>query len=795
MIVMRDWNLRPGDPLELTLVSDARLVPTDYIDDQIWHVVIGGGEPPALAVQTTYGLRARKIRLFPRFTEGETSVLDPFTYFKPPVLRRFYPNFIQLLFSPFEGIDVEAEYWVPDSKSIAGRFKIINHSANVRQIEFDWIVLLSPRDGERMVPALMNNVQILQGQTSLLTPVVFMPGGPGTVSSPYPAFNQKQQLIPGEMHEIFWSQAALSRPEDAFNAARKIVSGSWDSEITHLEMINNGLVEIYTGDQDWDAALAFTQKIAYSLVFSPTPHLPSHSFVLCRQPDQGFSLRADGTDYGYLWNGQTPLEAYYLTGLILPDSIKYPKEWLNNFLTIQREDGSIDLKIGLAGQKNHLLATPILSSIAWKIYQATSDVHFLESIYPKLVKFFYTWFTSQYDRDEDGFPEWNHSMQTGFEDHPIYSPWQPESPGLAINLAETPLLASFLYREGKILTDIASIIGLAKHIPNLESITERLSILVQNCWSDSSSSYHTRDRDTHLSNPGELLGECHGSGEIQIKKNFPKPVRLLIHIQTPGEKTIHPKVFIFGTDTQGQNHVEQISHDRFQWHMGTSKFTGEQIYKHLDYVEIKGIGDQDIVSIRTADYSFEDQINLMPIWAGIPDPERIKRLVQKTLTNPKKFWLPYGLPPCLNQDAGVDLVFYNTVHMPYNSMIGEGLVDYGYPEIAAELVAHLMAGVIKSLKNENVFHHYYHAKTGDGIGEHNVLNGLAPLELFLKTLGVRFIDPNSVALKGFNPYSWPITVKYRGVSVLRQPDRTSITFPNGQSTIIDDPAPCIISIA
>jgi hypothetical protein len=538
---------------------------------------------------------------------------------------------------------------------------------------------------------------------------------------------------------------------------------------------------------------SFAQKIAYSLVYSPTPHLTSHSFVLCRQPDQGYSLRGDGTDYGYLWNGQTPMEAYYLSGLLLPDSVKYPKEWLNNFLSIQREDGSIGLKTGLAGQRSHLLATPILSSIAWKIYQATTDVHFLESVYPKLVKFFYTWFTSQYDRDEDGFPEWDNPMQTGFEDHPIYSPWQTESPGLAINLVETPLLAAFLYREGKILTNISSIIGLAKDIPNLETITEQLSNLVHSCWSDSSSSYHSRDRDTHLSTPGEFLGECQGSGEIQINKTFPTPIRILIHILTPGEKTVHPQVFIYGTGIKGQNQTEHISYDRFQWHMGTSKFTGEQIYKHLDYIEIKGIGDQDTISVHTTDYSFEDQLNLMPIWAGIPDPERIKRLVQKTLTNPQKYWLPYGLPASLIPETGKDTASYHSVHMPFNSMIGEGLVDYGYQEISAELVSRLMAGVIKSLKNENAFHRYYHALTGDGIGEHNVLNGLAPLELFLKTLGVRFVYPNRVALQGFNPYSWPVTVKYRGMSVLRQQDRTSITFPNGQSTIIDDPAPCTIS--
>ncbi len=53
---MREWNLHAGDPLALTLVSDARLGPTDYFDDQIWELKIGSGDPPALSLDTTYGL-------------------------------------------------------------------------------------------------------------------------------------------------------------------------------------------------------------------------------------------------------------------------------------------------------------------------------------------------------------------------------------------------------------------------------------------------------------------------------------------------------------------------------------------------------------------------------------------------------------------------------------------------------------------------------------------------------------------------------------------------------------------
>jgi len=74
---MRDWSLAPGDPLCLTLAADSRLSIPDYLNDHIWELVIGGGEPPALSLQTTYGLRAKAMRLFLRFSENGKSVSDP----------------------------------------------------------------------------------------------------------------------------------------------------------------------------------------------------------------------------------------------------------------------------------------------------------------------------------------------------------------------------------------------------------------------------------------------------------------------------------------------------------------------------------------------------------------------------------------------------------------------------------------------------------------------------------------------------------------------------------------------
>ena len=106
---MREWNLGPGDPLVLTLAADFRLCTPDYINDQIWELEPGGGDPPALALRTTYGLRARLMRIFPRFHLGGQTISDPAAFAAPPSLRRFTPNFLLMACAPFPGIEVIAE--------------------------------------------------------------------------------------------------------------------------------------------------------------------------------------------------------------------------------------------------------------------------------------------------------------------------------------------------------------------------------------------------------------------------------------------------------------------------------------------------------------------------------------------------------------------------------------------------------------------------------------------------------------------------------------------------------------
>jgi hypothetical protein len=105
-----------------------------------------------------------------------------------------------------------------------------------------------------------------------------------------------------------------------------------------------------------------------------------------------------------------------------------------------------------------------------------------------------------------------------------------------------------------------------------------------------------------------------------------------------------------------------------------------------------------------------------------------------------------------------------------------------------------MRAVVMNLKRDQSFRRFYHAQTGVGIGERDALVGLAPLQLFLYVLGVKLYSPTRVEIAGRNPFPWPVTVKYRGLTVLRQSDKTTIIFPDGQAVTLDGAEPRIVAL-
>lgn len=161
---MRRWNLTQNDPLALRLAADVRLGGTDYADDQIWELQLANGEPPSLGLRTTYGLRAREMRLFPAFREGDTASVDPTEFVKPPAVNFFTVNLIQTTFTPLAGIEVTADYWVSGSHSVAGQFSITNQRSMACSIQVRLCAILRPLEGGTVMNHLKWRNRVSRGK-------------------------------------------------------------------------------------------------------------------------------------------------------------------------------------------------------------------------------------------------------------------------------------------------------------------------------------------------------------------------------------------------------------------------------------------------------------------------------------------------------------------------------------------------------------------------------------------------------------------------------------------------------
>lgn len=789
---MRTWSLKAGDPRTLVLSADFRFCEPDYINDHTWEMEPGIGDSAVMGVRTTYGLRARNMRIFFGFMLDGKKITNPEKYFSPPRLQHFYPNFLAFAFSPFQGLDAHVEYWLPTSQTLASRLTFRNQTTNTLDLQMEVCGILTPLEGQSLAPTKIQSVNVLAGKTSDLEPVVFLTGGPVHGPGPYSSLLLNVNLAPLASRKFTWVQAALPDAQASFALARRTAARPWDAERAHLMLVNaSQTVDIETGDPDWDAALAFSQNTALRLFFKASEHLPQPSFVLARQPDHGYSSRGDGCDHASLWSGQTALDAIYLAS-VLPGTPELAAGLVRNFLSTQDEKGFVDCRPGLAGQRGHWLAAPLLANLAWNTYRQTGDKEFLQEVFPGLLAFYKTWFDPAYDRDGDGFPEWNHPLQTGFEDNPDFNSWRKGDQGADIRFFESPALAASLWREYRSLVSLANKLGIPGDVDAMRAQAETLRSAVDACWNKKTNFYQYRDRDTHLSLKGRPVLTHSGSGVFRLKSVFKQPVRLLIQVWAASRTTRGVDVRIQGQSSAGPV-VEHLERKDFRWNMDVAVAASRRVYTSLEEIEVTGLNPSDRLVVRSMDYTQEDQTGFLPLWAGIPDQEKAASLIQLKLFNPHSFWYMAGFSThsfAANQNVDEE---NPEVQFPWNHLIGEGLLANDWRSETSQLVTRLMETAICSLKQQGAFFNSYHAESGVGQGERNSLRGLAPLGLFLQTLGVQIKSPCCVRLEGTNPFPWPVTIKYRGLVVIRQAEITDITFPDGQSVRVTDPSACLVS--
>ncbi len=780
----RSWQLAAGDPVALRLAADVRQFQTDYTDDHIWSLVLGQGDAPALVLETRYGGRCGLARLVPMWVVDGRVIYEASAYAGPPTVQVFWPSYLCLTARPTSSLSLQVEYWAMESHAVGGQVTFRNESDQLVTAGIDLVAqfMTEQEAGEVDVLRLSNGQLALHMRdVGNLQPIILMQAIAESDGSG-PKLPARVAVPPGEGAVLRWVHAARPAMADSLALAHHwLYNEDWNAHLQQLQDINATTPIIETGDRDRDAAIAFSYKVSLGSFVGPTSHLPHPSFVFARIPARGFSPRGDGSDHYWQWSGQVATEAYVALTAIAPAAPELAQGVIRNYLAVGGADGFIDWKPGLGGQRHGALSIPLLATIAWHLYTYTEDRQFLAEVFPGLVKFFHRWFQPDVDRDGDGLPEWANTIQSAFDNHPSFVPYRRWSQNADISRAETPDLAAYLIREARSLLAMAEVLGKKKGRAAIQKRLDKLLAQLATMWRDETGSFHYRDRDTHVTTAGGLIAEGGGDQVLTPSQELRPPNRLVVRALGGRDHRPDLRVTLEGLDAGGQEVTEILPGEAFVWYRSMGAATSATVYSRLDRVTAGGLSRVYTVQVSSVDWTLEDQTLLLPLWAGLDDPARTKALV-KTVTDPERYWRRYGIPNCSAQAPAYDPTNRNGsggVWMMWNLMLGEGLIDAGRPDLAAELLTRLMTAQIHALRTDQAFREAYNSDELEGLGEIDYLWGVVPLHLLWRLMGVRIISPRKVWVGGKYALPWPVRVRHLGVTVERNAKGARITFPSG----------------
>ncbi len=150
-----------------------------------------------------------------------------------------------------------------------------------------------------MAVAASNLTNILQGRTEEISPVCFMTGGPFPGRGPFAGLAQNLSLPSNQQRAITWALAATPDEAQSLRLAKQTTACAWDEEMARIQQTNLAqILQISTGDPQWDACFALAQRTAYSLFLPASQHLPTRPLS---------SASTDRTFLARRWQRLSPL--------------------------------------------------------------------------------------------------------------------------------------------------------------------------------------------------------------------------------------------------------------------------------------------------------------------------------------------------------------------------------------------------------------------------------------------------------------------------------------------------------
>jgi hypothetical protein len=728
--------------------------------NQVWILHKDRGNPPALVIQSDPDNYNGKYKIFPRFREGNQIVSDPAEFSHSPRLNDFFVNLVEYSYYPLDEIRITGINWVPDPAIVCGVIRFHNQSNQTRTIFLDLVGNLAPLEtGKRMTVTVADGREILSGQLGAKFPVLFMSGNTTPGKGPYPCLSSELILSSDTEVELRWISALGDSTADSMGLVNAVNQLDWGTEFSRLKIAAQSQLQIITGNPEWNYAFALSQKEASGYICRNSNYDETSPELI--QPLTAFKAL-------YLMNVLTPVESLTVQ-MILKKVLGAIEE--DGLLPEESCDGFSDLP-----------ALPLAAELVWKANQISPDIVRREGLLDQVESGLTYWFLPDSDLDRDGIPEVAHPCQLNLIDiRPSTVIPMCERSGITPFL-ESPGLGSLLYND---LTRLKGLKSPDEQSSADDSILLKQGILkdfLLQSWNPEQARFLNRDRDSHQTSQGKILFTGSRIGFQILREEIAQPSRISFLIRWETQTDFQPEIrfTLHGRDQTGKYLVERIKSSSILW-LNQSGWTASScIYSQLDYVNIESQVRDYTFSISCLDTTQEDITLLLPLWGKVLKAKDANKFIRKTLSDPDKFWSPFGIRSYPNPD-------YAVVQIPWNVLVGQGLLNYQKQGLAADLFSRLMKSVLINLNASGCFFTSYNSKTGAGIGSQNTLEGLVPIGFFLQTLGIQIINEREIVIEGNHPFPWPVILRYHGFVINRDKDQTRIDFPGEKTIVIRDP--------
>lgn len=780
---MQNWQLTPQDPFSLILAADYRTSHNNSEEDNVWELQYDSGEFGGISLYTTLSLRTLSLRIFPVFSNALENRIRISQFNNPPIIHKFFPNYVLIKVSPFEGITANIEYWVQSTTTVVSRMVTNNTSSSQFEGKVSWAMILNPLSGgeiSRHVEWGKNHV--LAGSSDNLHIGLLLNGAPQPVFLPFPALELPLSLYPGALQEHKWVMSTAPSRQETFFTCDQWVREDIQKSLARLEVLQQrDCFLIESGDPDWDAAFAFSQNSALQIVMPSDQLDESNKIISARQPENNNNWLDIGTSK-IPESPFSPKELWYLRQC-LPGNPGLARSILGNFLENQENDGFIPTQLHPGKTALPLLAYPMLCTLASDVLSGNSESWEFNELFNKLFLYLKQWFLPGQDKDQDGYPEWTHAVHSLRSNLPIHDQWHLSGTGIETKWIESPMLAALLINEINSLLTMAPVLGIVgEPLTWLINKKDNLTEALQSTWEKRKNYYQYRDSISHQNVPGKKVITVKKTGVHHLQKKIDPPQRINLKFLSQKESTQHIRIFIHGNTSEGET-VEEISSRQIHWSELTGFATSNQLFSSLISIEVEMMPPGNQVTLYTADFSSCDITSFLPIWAGFADKTKTKKMTEKWLE--KEFLQPFGLPlvPISRQPKGE---VYNQVDIIINTMIISGLLDQGFQHSAQFIFENLMRGIVKNLKMFHRFHELYDASDGYGIGDYNIINGLAPVKLFLKLCGIENWSSSEIQFGKKSIFNQQIRIQYQGTNVICTPKGNILILPGGNRIEVEE---------